>query len=300
MPGLSKKQPVAEHEARNEIERVYHEIRQTLRVTGVNLNFRTWAAFGDFLPLVWDAMRANAETRAFESAADQLRADAARAAAKLGPLEARSRVSLGESQSFQIHAALDLYYYVTPKLLVFTSAISLLLQEEEIGRANAQESDRLAPGAPGKMYAMEMEAEDPDDERLNELYRDIKETLSLPSVNSYFRALALWPDYLSAAWQRLKLRVQMSEYREAVDQLRESSRALARELPQRLSLDRQAVNDAGADIEEVIETSDLFEQLIPGAILNIALLQLDWRQGAELAVSPFPAASLPFEKVGAR
>ncbi len=37
--------PVTVHEAEDEIERVYHEIRQVLRVTGVNLNLRTWATF---------------------------------------------------------------------------------------------------------------------------------------------------------------------------------------------------------------------------------------------------------------
>ena len=36
MLGLGKKKPVAEHEAEGEIERVYHEIRQVLSVTGVN------------------------------------------------------------------------------------------------------------------------------------------------------------------------------------------------------------------------------------------------------------------------
>lgn len=40
MFGLSKPKQVEEHEAAGEIERIYHEIRETLRVTGINLNFR--------------------------------------------------------------------------------------------------------------------------------------------------------------------------------------------------------------------------------------------------------------------
>lgn len=73
MFGLNRHEPVSEHEASGEIERVYHEIRQTLRVTVVNLNFRTWAAYGDFLPFLWDAISPNSQTKAFGSAADQLR-----------------------------------------------------------------------------------------------------------------------------------------------------------------------------------------------------------------------------------
>jgi pimeloyl-ACP methyl ester carboxylesterase len=63
MLGLGKPKPVDEYEARGETERVYHQIRQTLRVTGVNLNFRTWAAFEEFFPAMWDAVQPNLETR---------------------------------------------------------------------------------------------------------------------------------------------------------------------------------------------------------------------------------------------
>ena len=66
---LGKPKPVAEYEAKGEIERVYHEIRQVLRINGMNLNFPTWAGYGQFLPVMWDAIRANLETRIFESAA---------------------------------------------------------------------------------------------------------------------------------------------------------------------------------------------------------------------------------------
>ena len=57
MLGLSKPKQVSEREAEGEIERVYHEIKQTLRVSGINLNFRTWADYEKFLPLMWDSMR---------------------------------------------------------------------------------------------------------------------------------------------------------------------------------------------------------------------------------------------------
>src|SRR5215207_8795229 len=106
---IGKPKPVPEYEAKGNIERVYHEIRQVLRVSGVNLNFRTWAGYGQFLPVMWDAIRANLETRIFEDAADQVRAEAVGLAGRLGRLDIRSRLSLGESQSYQVLKALDLY-----------------------------------------------------------------------------------------------------------------------------------------------------------------------------------------------
>jgi hypothetical protein len=40
MPGFGKPRQVTEEEAKGEIEHVYQEIRQTLRVTGTDLNCR--------------------------------------------------------------------------------------------------------------------------------------------------------------------------------------------------------------------------------------------------------------------
>src|SRR5688572_3438064 len=100
MFGFGKKSPIAEHESRGGIERVYHEIRQTLRVSGISLNFRTWATHENFLPMMWDAMSTMAGTRAFEDAADRVRAEAAQAAHALGPIHVRPDLSLGPSQTF--------------------------------------------------------------------------------------------------------------------------------------------------------------------------------------------------------
>lgn len=291
MLGLGKSKPVAEHEASGEIERVYHEIKPTLRVSGVNLNFRTWAKHEKFLPLMWDAVRPNAETRTFEQSADRVRAEAAEAAQALGPLGVIADVSLGESQSFQIRAALDLYHYVNPKLLVLTSAVRLCLEGERIGGEDRAADERIVPGVPAKMYPMEMESDEPDDARLQQLYHDIQETLSLPSVNSDYRTLALWPDYAVAMWRHLKPVVQTDEYRRLTDQLRNTSRSLARQLPRPLPLSRQAVQDAGEDVDAVIDVTERFEQLLPGLIVNVALCELDWRAAEQLADSPFPAAT---------
>ncbi len=98
MFGPGGSQPIAEYEAADEIERVYHEIRQTLRVSGVNLNFRTWARYDALLPVLWDALKANAGTMAFEHAADQLRLQAARFASESGRLNAKQQAKLGERQ----------------------------------------------------------------------------------------------------------------------------------------------------------------------------------------------------------
>ncbi|MDZ4783002.1 MAG: halocarboxylic acid dehydrogenase DehI family protein [Planctomycetia bacterium] len=300
MFGLGKPTPVAEHEADGEVERVYHEIKQVLRVTGVNLNFRDWAGYKKFFPVMWDALRPNAETRDFETAADCLRIEAANAAHALGPLQGANAIRLGESQAFQIRAALRLYRYINPKLLVFTSAVRLALAGESTGSGDAKRPVKLVElGAPHQMYALEMESEKPHEDNLNKLYTDIKRTLSLKSINSDYRTLALWPNYLAGAWHKLKPVIQQDHYAQASIQLLELARAAARALPLSISLSRDRIQELGEDTDEIVTMTDHFESLLPNLILNIALLEHDFQAGEDLASSPFPAPDRHVHKGGA-
>lgn len=299
---FGRRHAVAEHEADGEIERVYHEIRQTLRVTGVTLSFRTLAAYGPFLPALWDAVRPNLETRAFEDAADHLRADAVGAAARLGPLDAVGGLGLGESQHRQIQMALDLYHYVNPKLLVLTALARLGFDGGAVashrGRATAVEL--IDRGVPGTMYPMEMVEERPADPEVRALFEDIQRTLALPAVNSDYRTLALWPGYLAAVWSRLKPIVVRDEYRQAAERLGDTARALAHALPYPVPLTRDRVAALGVDAEAVDECLAGFERLLPKLVINIALFALDWTPAAALARSPFPVERRRFEADGGR
>ncbi len=288
---IGKPKEVKEYEAEDEIQRVYHEIRQTLRVTGINLNFRTWADFDKFLPAMWDDFRPNAETRVFENVADEVRRRAVQLSGELPRTNALEGSEFGESRSWQIQRALDLYHYVNPKLLVLTSAVLASLKgEQNEGESDAME--RIKKGEPPTMYAMELVDEKPKDKPLRKLFNDIKKTLSLSSINSDYRTLGLWPDYLQAAWQKLKPVCKSAAFENTADALREESRTLAHRLPYRLSLTRTTLVELGEDADKVIETTEKFEQILPPLILNIALLQLDWKSPEDLEKSPFPAATM--------
>lgn len=289
MLGIGKHTPVAEHEADGEIERVYHEIRQVLRVSGVNLNFRTWATFEKFLPVMWDALRPNLETRVFESAADRVRSETVTAASQMPRLNAPRSLQLGDSQRYQIQAALDLYHHINPKLLVITSAVRLALDGEKMGGGTAQRIEQIECGEPPNIYPMEMVVEKPDDDRLRDLFDDIVKTLGLSTINSDYRTLALWPDYVAAAWAKLKPLVQEAAYQQAGHALRMTARIAARQMPFAFDLSRERVAELGEDVDEIVKQTQNFEQLLPPLILNIALLQLDWKTPEALRQPPFPA-----------
>jgi hypothetical protein len=280
---------VDEHGARGDTARVYHEIRQTLRVSGVNLNFRTWAAFSYFFPAMWAAMQPVAGSRAFESASDDLRARAADLVLTLPAL--RTGTAVGESQRFQIEGALALYHYINPKLLLFTVLVRRGLHGERTASGQHGAIDlaaRVPLGPPPSMAAMEMVDEKPGDKRLRRLFTDIKKTLQLSSVNSDYRTLALWPDYLEPSWAALKPVVQTEAYREAAVVLGDDARNAADRFPTPPGLDIRRLAARGEDTRALVDVTDRFERLLPGLILNIALFARDWWRDDRLRSSPFP------------
>ncbi|RJP14837.1 MAG: hypothetical protein C4520_21070 [Candidatus Abyssobacteria bacterium SURF_5] len=290
--GLSRKKQIDEYEAEGEVERIYHEIRQTFRVSGINLIFRTWARYDKFFLVLWNSIRPNAGTRLFEDAADSVRAQAVLRAGRLDRLRVPANVSLGESQAYQLKAALDLYHYINPKLLVMASAVRLSLTGGRVRETieGAKFLEMIERGVPEKMYPMEMISEDPKEERINELFADIRQVLNLPSINSDYRTLALWPDYLIEAWKRLRPMIGRQDYVEAAEEVRQVARDSAGRLPYPV-ISREQLEELGEDAGEITQITEKFEDILAPLIINIALFQLDWHDRRQLVLSPFPAAA---------
>jgi hypothetical protein len=285
---MARPKQVSEREAHGDVERVLYEMRQVLRVTGLDVTVRTWAGFERFLVGLWEAMGPNAETRAFESAADEVRAQAVEAAERLGPLGAWGAVSLGESQRYQLRGALELYHYLDPKMLVFTSAVKLALQDTLQGALQPPGSaERIERGAPARMMAMEWVSERPDDARLRALFKDILATVGPPSLPGEFRGLALWPEYLETAWERLKPRMKGEEWAHACDALLVTSRRLARALPYEVALSRERVEALHEDAEVIQRVTEQCEWRLPVLVLGMATLVCD--VGDLERRMPFPA-----------
>lgn len=287
---MARPKQVGEHEAHGDVGRVLYEMRQVLRVTGLDVTVRTWAGFERFLVGMWEAMEPNAETRAFESAADEVRARAVEVVDGWGRLGAWEAVHLGESQRYHVRGALELYHYLNPKMLVFTSAVKLALEDSPVGMPRpAGSSERVERGAPGRMMAMEWAAERPDDARLRELFADILTTVGPPSVPGEYRALALWPEYLEAAWERLKPRMREEEWGRASGELLALSRRLARGLPYEVALSRERVEVLREDAEAIQRVTERCEWRLPVLVLGMAMLVGD--VGDLERRLPFPAGA---------
>ncbi len=135
---------------------------------------------------------------------------------------------------------------------------------------------------------MEMVTEEPDDEQVTTVFKEITAYYSLSSINSDYRTLALWPDYLLMAWGRLKQRSQTPAYGQAIHYLQEETRARARSLPLPIVLSRADFDERITDAAAVRDKIADFERLLPPMMLNVALMALDWQPADRLVHSPFP------------
>ncbi|MCY1023753.1 halocarboxylic acid dehydrogenase DehI family protein [Pyxidicoccus sp. MSG2] len=280
---------VSKREAEGDVERIYHELQQTLRVTGVDVSLRMWAAFPRFFAAMWETLLPNVETRAFEKAADSLRDEALEVTADWEPLGAWDAVKLGASQRFHVKGVLELYGALQPKVLLMASAVRLALTDEPVGRKGVPGTEeRLERGVPSRMAAMEWVPDRPDDPRLRALFSDVVKSVGPPAVPGEFRALALWPEYLEAAWRRLKPRMREEAFTQAVESLRQSARLQARTLPYEVVLSREQVEALGEDAATVFRVTDALERRLPVLLLNLAQLVLD---APEVERHPFPGAT---------
>lgn len=285
------RRPVEEREAQAPTARIYHEMKQTLRVTGVGFNLRAWAAYDRFFAAMWEAVRPNCETRAFEEAASRIRAEAVSAADHIGRVGALARAGLGESQAYQAEASLMLYHYLDPKLLLLTSAVRLALEGRAHGRGEAPPGavQLIERGAPARMAILEAIGERGAEPEVRRTFRDIRRTLGFEAARSDFRTFALWPRYLSAGWEGLKPLARGGAYDRAARHLGEVSRALARSLPYPAPLALDELRRQGEDVEGAAASVSEFEAMLPKLVLNASLLALDWRAPELLRRSPFPA-----------
>jgi len=175
---------------------------------------------------------------------------------------------------------------------VFTCALRQSLRDESGAAKSVGNVERIGLGVPQGMCPMEMVDEEPDDKQVESVFADIKKTMGLQSINSDYRTLGLWPDYLEHAWAELKPIVEVAEFGAGANQLRELARCVAAKLPGAPDLSSSRIEEAGIDLKEVLETIDQFEELLPRLILNIALLLAEAEPGIEQLGSPYPVTTL--------
>ncbi len=278
---------VDETEADRRTIEIYELATRKLRVGRVPLLLKGLAAEKALLPC-WNALRPAIRVRAFEEAADDLRARAAKIAVDLGcPLIETQLEWAGYDvdEIDEIRGQVDIFHYVDAKLLMATCVLAEALQGGVGGVSRGPRGDERVPrGVPHDMDPIELVPE--DDGALAKVFRSIRTHLGLGIVPDDFRALARWPKYLELAWSDARKRDEESGG--ALKELGAQADDAARQLPIRVEVTDDSLRAAGAGPSRVRALVQRFRRALPALVLDLALfkVQLDGAQSAR--ESPFP------------
>jgi len=152
-----------ETEADRRTIEIYQLATRKLRVGRVPLLFKALAAEKALLPC-WHAMRPAIRVRAFEEAADDLRARAAQIAVDLGcPLIETQLEWAGYDvdKIDEIRGQVDIFHYINAKLLMAAGVLAEALQGGVGGVSRGPRGEQRVPrGVPQDMDPIELVAED--------------------------------------------------------------------------------------------------------------------------------------------
>ena len=268
--------PVPEYAADAALADVYDRTKRGLGVPWMGVVAMAFAHYRNFYDCLWQAMEPTVATQAFADACKELRIVAEQEAASLGPIAIRPKLStLGydDREIEEIQTCNEVFSSGNMPYVLMATLARLLLE----GHAWDGNGSRQAHDAPG-MTGMKPVLIEPHhaDSAIAALYADVRQTLGLPFVNTDYRAFARWPSFFDPAWTDLRSIILTEEYEQAVRRVHDAAVSLACGLPNMSKIaPLQLIGCAERDgqLSEVLSVVRLFQWLLPGLAVNVAVLR---------------------------
>lgn len=254
---------VSEAGADNRLTALFDDIKRVFEVGHLHGVFRALALYPDDLERLWQALRSNSLSSAFDSAANQIRAEALRMVAPFPtvgcdlPLLARLGYLQGDIDHLRSGAAT--FHYLNPQLLLWVAAARTLLQRP-LGQSPAPKGlEAPAFGNPLIIHLVPPQWAPPE---VAARYRGLQQLLGAPVIHSEFQFLGGFPSYLYHLYPALQQFSAARGFREASLSLGSLAEQVALTLPFRT--EQLELGDGAT------ERLHLFADLLPPLILLMA------------------------------
>jgi len=261
--------PVKPDAAGAPIQAIYDDTRHRLHLPWVGALFQVYAMYPPYLDLAWNAVKDSIETPQFDADAAAIGALADVAADLYTPSYTERDIAAMNVDIYAIKDVIDAFRVGNPRLLLVAMALQRAYTDGPVG--GADDSGTSLPDS--ALETMEetraektvVEMVDPDaaPERVKRVFDDIKGTLGLPLVNSDYRAMALWPDYLELAWRDIKGPIGTPTYAEDRERLAGLAREGVDRFAQPVTATRAAARNAGVpedQLDNLVACQANFEQ----------------------------------------
>ena len=272
---------IRESEATDERAReAFRDIKSALRVPLVHLIFQAWAPYPRFLDAAWRRLRPSVLSVEFAELAAGI-ARTVRAGTQSWTIadhaaQLRSR-AVSDADIARMREIVELFTAVNPKVAIVAAAMDAALDGTPVGGAGTRgphrEEERERPKAfRGVRFSLVEERDAPP--RVRTIYEDMRATLRLPLIETEYRAMASYPDWLEVWWKDCKPLTLDPRYAALSGAVAAAAAAAAEALPHPLSLGADMLESCGLDDLKRVElrrANNTFARLQPGLILNMEM-----------------------------
>lgn len=274
---------VREGEAEGRTAEIFEEMKAALGLPHVSMLFEAYGVYPKFLELHWGMLQPLLQGGSFFRLADRLRAEASTRVENyldvpdLSSSLAQSEVS--DEAGEEVSRAVEVFDYENALLLLIAAA-QMQAFEENTFTGN---TGGTPPVHPEFTHEIELTDELAMSPAVRKLFEEVKASTDASFVSLEYRALARWPEFLACYWRSLKPVMASPFYSDHKRRMREAALALALELPARTHLTVAEMQEAGISDEEISQltrTTELFLDVLSGAVLNVAFAKVGLEGGA--------------------
>jgi hypothetical protein len=284
---------IREGEAPAELAGAYRDIRHCLRTSFVPLFFRTLAPHRGLLRAVWQQLRPNVITRAFEEEASDMRAALATSAVNLGtrliePVLASAGVDVDELD--ELREQVNLFHYTDPKTLLCLRAMRLVAEGGVVGgRHELRRSllESIPTDAAADVPELILTSEEPGGV-IGEVLHEIMRVMALPVAEVDLRAFAHWPEFIEPAWEEVGPIFQHRNMNATLIDLQERATRLVDFLPHRIDASKELLGQTPEALATVARVTSAIEGPMLRLALFVAALKVALDGPQEALDSPYP------------
>jgi len=270
--------PVSVRRAPPEVRVLLRDIQDTMGIPWAPANWRSYAVFPRAMQLFWERLRPAVVTESFLKDSLEITERAYRDVSRW--YRPGYRPELLQEELHRLQWELDAFEFGNPQLLIQQAALSRAMAGEVVGTTGECRPRTWFSSYRRPEIQLVEESHSPVE--IRELYRDIRETLGLPLVNSDYLALAKWPEFLVPAWQDVKPWLRTEQYLGLQRELARMAQDAADRLCPPVRLDGRellAAVEEPAQLEELRAAVGIFTDLLPGLILNDAMFRIGAARG---------------------
>jgi NAD(P)-dependent dehydrogenase (short-subunit alcohol dehydrogenase family) len=263
-------------QAPTEIQACLSDIQDTLGIPWIPASWRAYAMYPSVMQLFWERLKPATQTESFLEDAIAI---TERVYRDTNDWYLPSyQIDVNEAQRHQIQRVLNAFTFGNPQLLIQQIALSRTLAGEVVGQEGNADV-RRGPNANqhseiqliGEQSVREISAE------MQQVYRDIKQTLGVPIVNSDYQALARWSAFFLPAWEDIKLWRERPEYQLLKQDIVRRAENAANRLCPAVAIGEREVRDRldnPEDFERIQQTVQMFKDVLPELIVQDALFHM--------------------------